>query len=131
MRDKLEAAWNALYPETGFQEGGLNLGLGRARFRRLLDAEAWLDAAMMLVPEGACWTVARYWCDDLPLEPARYFADVGDLTALSAGEHGLIVEAIEATPAEAILAAILKANAPVMGNPISPETSGNQENRHG
>lgn len=104
MRDKLEAAWEVVWPDIRFRPDAESLA---NRFRRLLDAEAWLDAVVMLVPEGACWTVARYWCDDLPLEPARYFADVGDLTALSAGEDGLIVEAIEATPAEALLSAIL------------------------
>lgn len=29
----------------------------KARFRRFLDAEAWTDAAMMLVPEGWLWEV--------------------------------------------------------------------------
>lgn len=89
MREKLEEAWERAYPDC-------RIAWMRNRFTRLLDAEAWLDAEMMLVPEGWASEVTRHadgrgeammW----PETPAR--------TAWGTAP----------TPAEALLAAIEKA----------------------
>jgi len=44
MREKLEEAWDSIARERGLSWATANT----SRFTRLLDAEAWLDAAMML-----------------------------------------------------------------------------------
>ena len=121
MREKLEAAWRVYGPapdpaRVPFDAKGRpwpSDGLGPyteefkawsksgTRFHRLIDAEAWLDAAMMLVPEGCVFSVmtdfglpgrARIW-GRVPLNstPDRGWQADGD------------------TPAEALLAAIEKA----------------------
>ncbi|WP_156416620.1 MULTISPECIES: hypothetical protein [unclassified Sphingopyxis] len=67
-----------------------------------------IDAAMTLVPEGFCWTVAVYWCEGEDKPP--YFADCADLPAMQAGDFQVpIHEAWAATPALALVAAALKA----------------------
>jgi len=94
MREKLAAAYDAYIPlrDDGHTQ----------RFIRLLDAEAWLDAAMMLVSEG--WSVSigemrgincwRGWLNDHNTPDGK------------AVRH---VDAEAPTPAEALLAAIEKA----------------------
>jgi len=54
MREKLEEAWERAYPKDvcGWSPAPFSL---RLHFTRLLDAEAWLDAAVLLVPEGYDW----------------------------------------------------------------------------
>ena len=62
MREKLEEAFDAAFPRyelaIGFtREEAITWATAvyhRDHFTRLLDAEAWLDAAMMLVPDD--WT---------------------------------------------------------------------------
>ena len=48
-RQVLEEAYQAIYGVPGLAWFNGEQG---ARFRRFLDAEAWTDAALMLVPEG-------------------------------------------------------------------------------
>ena len=67
-----------------------------------------LDAAMTLVPEGWCKTVADYWCESDDKPP--FFADCGDLPAVKRGDKdAVIVEAYANTPALALCAAALRA----------------------
>lgn len=79
------------------------------RFTRFLDAEAYTDAALMLVPEGWGFTVADYWCDGdecgLP-----YYADCIDITRVKAGDYDApVFEARSNHPALALASAALKA----------------------
>lgn len=99
IREKLEAAWACTHGERPCLVGlELHDWLTAHRpFERLLDAEAWLDAAMMLVPEG--WDWARWSKGTMvltrPHDDEKFFAH----TIEEAGD----------TPAEALLAAIEKA----------------------
>ena len=52
-RQVLEEAWDTIARANGLAWASANAG----RFCRFLDAEAWTDAAMMLVPEGWLWEV--------------------------------------------------------------------------
>jgi hypothetical protein len=72
-----------------------------------------LDAAMTLVPEGWCKTVADWWCGD---DKPPFFADCGDLDALKADVDGIIFQAWAATPALALTAAALRARASIQDN---------------
>lgn len=45
-----DRVWSAAYPD--------NLGGNLGRFRDLVVAGAWTDAALMLVPEGCVWAVS-------------------------------------------------------------------------
>ena len=56
-REALEEAWNKLHDHQKAPWQKLAVGNGMERFRRFLDAEAYTDAALMLVPEGAKWAV--------------------------------------------------------------------------
>jgi hypothetical protein len=95
MREKLEEAWERAYPDC-------RIAWMRNRFTRLLDAEAWLDAAMMLVPDGWGWSVERE-------RPTRdCMASVSPPGTEPFGPGAYIVEEAD-TPAEALLAAIEKA----------------------
>lgn len=74
------------------------------------DYTASLDAAMTLVPEGWCKTVADYFVEGDARGP--FYADCGDLPAIKRGDPDpVIVEAYAATPAIALVAAALKARA--------------------
>jgi hypothetical protein len=101
MREKLEALWQAVYPSAKFFDQW-------QRFDELLDAEAWLDAAMMLVPEGWLWSIKQLW-DEPPVQASYVFIN----TYVPSGQGGLIhtgeFNALAPTPAEALLAAIEKA----------------------
>jgi hypothetical protein len=92
IRDKLEEAWDSIARERGLPWATANA----PRFTRLLDAEAWLDAAVMLSSDWELclqrwpqsgWT-ASIWTD----EHTEYMPDE-----------------VLPTPAEALLAAIEKA----------------------
>ena len=73
-----------------------------SRFKALHDAEAYLDAALMLFPGSATgWTLASD-CGAAPMHQAIIFRD-GD---------GAIGTGDASTPALALLAAILKAKGP-------------------
>lgn len=89
MRERLEAAWLVAHPYP-------EMGDAIDRFTRLLDAEAWLDAAMMLVPEG--WRVSL---ETLADESVAHLWAYGPTRS-----SGSI---FAPTPAEALLAAIEKA----------------------
>lgn len=65
------------------------------KFCRFLDAEAWTDAALMLVPEGKCWNI-RY-------DPRLTCATVMDQDGFN--QHHTLAE----TPALALLEACLEA----------------------
>lgn len=100
MRDKLEAAWKILRQEPPLSDtSGTWLRdylPAKDRFRRLLDAEAWLDAVLMLVPAGV----------EFGLNWSRMNMDMGGKNwRASVSKH----RASGATPAEALLSAILKA----------------------
>ncbi len=104
IREKLEAAWSATYdgsfdPVTG--AWAMTDSDVHDHFTRLLDAEAWLEAAMMLVPEG--------WNVDMGFRPARNLC----WAEMARSEHDpLLVGKYSGrapTPAEALLAAIEKA----------------------
>jgi len=92
MREKLEAAWNEAHNNEKAPWEALVHAPGIDRFIRLLDAEAWLDAAMMLVPEGREWTLQSHGGPG-PM------AFVAHCVRFQLGD----------TPAEALLAAIEKA----------------------
>jgi hypothetical protein len=80
QREMLEAVWNTIHPPktTVFvcMTSGEPIMFGNPMeapsFVRKLDAEAYLDAAMMLVPSGYDWAVFRTnggltihaWCGD-------------------------------------------------------------------
>lgn len=76
------------------------------RFIRFLDAEAWTDAAMLLVPEGWGWNVsqpnAKAIASGLLKEHTPVRGEVGN------GSEQRFIVAGE-TPAHALLAACLKA----------------------
>lgn len=63
-RQALEEAFRTVFPPPPNAHLGIDVPALEAhtqivrRFRRFLDAEAWTDAAMMLVPEG--WDYALY-----------------------------------------------------------------------
>lgn len=59
VREVLEAAWNELHDHQKAPWQKLAVGDGMERFRRFLDAEAYTDAALMLVPEDFDWIVGR------------------------------------------------------------------------
>jgi len=97
-RAMLEEAWEAIH-------GGNPLWWNpadRFRFTRLLDAEAYLDAAVMLVPEGVWWVVSHVMGPQ-PMTRDLFRADVLVNKDLTIREH------IAPTPALALLAAIMKA----------------------
>jgi hypothetical protein len=118
IREKLEAAFEAVFPmpkpiRVARQANGepwFGDGLGpyteeykawdrrKTRFTRLLDAEAWLDAAMMLLPEG--WTGLIPVCGGKDEEAWLWPKD----GTMNKG-HRCTAD----TPAEALLAAIEKA----------------------
>lgn len=114
-RQALEEAFKAIYPEPyasaifrcqrpyediSHELDGLfpdwdKWNVVRLRFRRFLDAEAWTDAALILVPEGKCWHI-RY-------DPRLTGATVMDQDGFN--QHHTLAE----TPALALLEACLEA----------------------
>lgn len=60
VREVLEAAWNTIHGDQKAPWERLAFGVGRSRFRRFLDTEAYTDAALMLVPEGWQCVVAIF-----------------------------------------------------------------------
>jgi len=91
VREVLEGAFDAIH---GWRKREKSPGYWEHhplwfRFRRFLDVEAYLDAAMMLVPEGAGFYLNRYWiasadgpvwsCEictgGIPSNPRRVFDD--------------------------------------------------------
>jgi len=95
IRDSFEAAWEAIYGKDPlWWDPAL-----RFRFNRMLDAEAYLDAAVMLVPEGWEWCVDNW--DGPP--PTRWCA-WGQFPNKGPGD-----DHYAETPALALLAAIVKA----------------------
>lgn len=116
QREVLEAAWLLIHHGGYAPENERDTCRKCDRFTRLLDAEAYLDAAVMLVPEGMTWSVDEgpaHWIltgEDKPkgrAEVTRLRADYADNPGLcsTATEHSFA-----ATPALAIVAAILRAN---------------------
>lgn len=84
VRSVLVSAWNAIYPiESMAWDGPINSD-NRDRFKQLLLAEAYTEAALMLVPDGWGFTVADYWCEGEEKPP--YFADCIDKARLIAGD---------------------------------------------
>lgn len=97
QRAVLEAAWRKLRGDE-FVTSGVNYFY---RFQAMLDAEAYVDAALMLVPEGLVWNVMTDF--ELPGK-ARLCGSVGQ------GMHpdrGWTTYA--STPALALLLAVLLA----------------------
>jgi hypothetical protein len=98
IREKLEAAWREanptpLDPKSPEREVWFRT---LVHFTRLLDAEAWLEAAMMLYEPG----------QELMLSWSRMSVDMGGNNwKASVDKH----RASAPTPAEALLAAIEKA----------------------
>jgi len=117
MREKLEAAWREYCPapdpaRVPFDASGKPWpGDGRGpytdefkawsksgtRFHRLIDAEAWLDAAMMLTPKD--------WHMDLRGVNSGWWCRINPTADGTTGEW----DAYCSTSAEALLAAIEKA----------------------
>ena len=56
-RQVLEEAFEAIFPRPNKYVFDLEADARHYKFTRFLDAEAWTDAAMMLVPEGWLWEV--------------------------------------------------------------------------
>jgi len=93
QRATLKEAYHAIFPHNSPQHDHQH----RARFIGFLDAEAYLEAAMMLVPEVAEWTlsIAAY-------EPC--------LATIPSGYDRVdAVHGYAATPAHALTAACLRA----------------------
>lgn len=59
VRDLLETAWNTIHDHQVAPWRKLAVANGVERFRRFLDAEAYTDAALMLVPEGWSWSIGE------------------------------------------------------------------------
>jgi hypothetical protein len=97
MRERLEAAWNVAHNNEKAPWHVMVNAPGIIRFLRLLDAEAWLDAAVMLLPANTLWAVVDM--EDGPI--ARVCWPVAN-----GGYLGGYIEATAPTPAEALLAAI-------------------------
>lgn len=90
--DLLEELWDA----CSHAWGGYKV---RARFRKMLDAEAWLSAVEMLVPEGwQEWQVGR--------QPWKGCNGLAYVLARGSIRNPLLVHA--ATPALALAAAIAR-----------------------
>lgn len=81
-RTALEEAWLAIHHEGYPPENERDTCRQCDRFRRFLDAEAWTDAAMMLVPEGS-WFVVKNVMGAQPLTRDLFVADV-----LAEGDKG-------------------------------------------
>lgn len=104
MRDKLEAAFKEQYALTLEPRDWDALGWPKAdRFRRLLDAEAWLDAAMLLVPEGA-WFLLK---NVMGPQPSCRDLFVADVLFEGGKDRPIRLTTPHDTPAEALLSAIL------------------------
>jgi len=94
-RAMLEESWEAIH-------GGNPLWWNpadRFRFTRLLDAEAYLDAAVMLAGDEAFWRVGH---DGAGSDPSMYKAEFIQFPLAPKS-------AVATTPALALLAAIMKA----------------------
>lgn len=103
-RQALEEAWDKIHPMPELSDivsrdqflMAMEVSWpARSRFRRFLDAEAWTDAALILVPEGKCWHI-RY-------DPRLTGATVMDQDGFN--QHHTLAE----TPALALLEACLEA----------------------
>ncbi len=95
MREKLKAAWLTSHPYP-------EIGNAIDRFERLLDAEAWLDAAMILWPKTEKLRQMNFsgpCADDRKWHLNIHGGKEGELHLVGRGT----------TPAEALLAAIEKA----------------------
>jgi hypothetical protein len=92
----LEAAWRKLRGDE-YVKTGVNHFY---RFQALLDAEAYLDAALMLVPEG--WETAIYLGGENTVVQM-------ETEAMRQRMYFYPIEGLGATPALAICAAILRA----------------------
>ena len=62
VREVLEGAWLEIHHEGYPPENERDTCRLCDRFRRFLDAEAYLDAAMMLVPEGWGYQIMPLFC---------------------------------------------------------------------
>jgi len=115
IRQALEEAWDKIHPlpelsdmvsRDEFLKAMEVSWPARLRFRRFLDAEAWTDAAMCLVPEGWGWNVsqpnAKAIASGLLKEHTPVRGEVEN------GSEQRFIVAGE-TPAYALLAACLKA----------------------
>jgi len=61
VREVLEGVFKVIHPEPTVESGvWWPWSIMAERFRRFLDAEAYLDAAMMLVPEGYDWSMDNF-----------------------------------------------------------------------
>lgn len=99
QRELLEKVWQELHFLGGDPEGEWDSCRLCQRFHNMLDAEAYLSAAEMLVPEGWHeWHVGRTWK-----------TGEGQCYALDPVTMHQPVFVFAATPALALLAAILKA----------------------
>lgn len=93
-RQVLEEAWNAIHDYQKAPWQPLAVGDGMERFRRFLDAEAWTDAALMLVSDWS-WIAVRYMITramhDIAiagLDPIKALPDYIAQAALRAQEAG-------------------------------------------
>jgi len=101
QRAMLKEAYHAIFPHNSPQHDHQH----RARFIGLLDAEAYLDAAMMLVPEGS-WFLIKNVMGPQPMTRDLFVADV-----LVAGGKDRPIQLTRpfATPTLALTAACLRA----------------------
>ena len=101
-RAMLEEAWKTIWPKPS-DDIGTDVWLTwfntLTRFRRLLDAEAYLDAAVMLAGDEAFWRVGH---DGAGPDPSMYKAEFIQFPIAPKS-------AVSPTPALALLAAIMKA----------------------
>jgi hypothetical protein len=74
VREVLEAAWNTIHGDQKAPWERLAFGVGRSRFRRFLDAEAYTDAALMLVPNDGSVNMLDLEFSYEPSEPEVWSA---------------------------------------------------------
>lgn len=103
-RAALEAAWNTIHDHQVAPWQKLAVADGVERFRRFLDAEAWTDAALMLVQGPAEYPDSKTFLIDCATQTSVYSQPVAYVWD-ERGKH----MGIGRTPALALAAACLKA----------------------
>ena len=107
-RQALEDAFRAVFPHPKSKDHPREVceeaDLRAYRFWRMLDAGAYLDAAMMLVPEG--------W--DFALD--NFDGELGQPSAWVCSRIGPVIDGCGPTPSAALLSAIMKARNDLVGS---------------
>lgn len=106
QRELLLAVYDALFlPMAKESPGADEAARHYLRFKRFIEAEAYLDAAMMLVPEG--WAMRYAHCPRAHFKHRWAMHPPGK--GVPAVNDDMAVQALGHTPALALLSAILRA----------------------